>query len=75
MDERNQRRAERDNQRFVEESGEENEGPVEIVGSHLSLWGGLVGIAATAFAPSPVWLELGGVASAERPQPMQVCAR
>ncbi len=50
MDERNQRRAERDNRRLIEESDDEDAGPVEIATSYLSLWGGLVGILAAVVA-------------------------
>jgi hypothetical protein len=50
MDERNQRRAERDNRRLIEESDDEDAGPVEIASSHLSLWGGPVGIVAAVVA-------------------------
>jgi hypothetical protein len=50
MDERNQRRAERDNQQLIEESEDEDAGPVEIASSHISLWGGLVGIVAAVIS-------------------------
>ncbi len=46
LDERNQTRAERDNDRFAAEAADDDAGAAEIVGSHLSLWPGWVGVAA-----------------------------
>lgn len=56
MDEHDQRRAKRDNHRLIEESGEEDAGPLEVAGSHISLGRprGDAGRRGTSRPPGPV---------------------
>jgi hypothetical protein len=56
MDERNQRRVERDNQRLIED--DEDAGALEIASAHFSLWGGRLGIAAALIASVAGWVRL-----------------
>jgi hypothetical protein len=50
MNERNQRRAERDNHRLIEGPEEKDARSVEVVSGHVAVWGGAVGIAAAVVA-------------------------